>query len=244
MAISPPTYDGSDLQPLSPRKSFGSDEGMRTRSSSLCSVSAGPSRPASGTQTPAICRPLLRRRSSSHDGKLRHVSEETIPQLHTSLRKAQGWLSGKTTFSPRHRKNSSQSSMEPQTSQRTTGEVAHLHSATQMPRPAGPKRRVSHVVHEREKSLRNELDRLRSQVKDQEERKQEEIRTVEFAVNRIVETQMNHMKVQQVLLDRVAALDLQAKEAKDELRRAKKESRRSSDDTKKGSRRSSDEAKR
>lgn len=77
------------------------------------------------------------------------------------------------------------------------------------PRPPPLLRRVSHEVREREQNLRMEVEALRHQLKDQEDQKQAESLMVGFVLNRIVETQRNQMAVQQQMLNKLVAMDLQ-----------------------------------
>ena len=77
------------------------------------------------------------------------------------------------------------------------------------PRPSPILRRVSHEVREREHGLQKEVEALRSQMQEQEDKKKQESMLVGFVFNRILEQQRNQMAIQQQLLDKLGSMDLQ-----------------------------------
>ncbi|KAF7190660.1 hypothetical protein HII31_07819 [Pseudocercospora fuligena] len=180
-----------------------------------------------GTRTPAAARPLLRRSTSdalrASQQKLRQLQDSTAvterpatPNLISPTPVRRSRSSTYTTFCNEER--------EPQKDRSSTYLPHPSHDAPppnpqhspsvlgrhQPIRPPPPHRTPSHEVRQRESALQAELESLRGQLSTHEQRGEREMVAVNFALNRIAEQQNNQMHVQQMLLEKLAGMDLQA----------------------------------
>ncbi|EME42044.1 hypothetical protein DOTSEDRAFT_72968 [Dothistroma septosporum NZE10] len=188
---------------------------MKDRPLHLIEVSDDGSRedspPSSGAQTPAACRPLLRHAQAMHTWPNLRLSDAT----HLNNLREQNMLEAAMNSPSRslsydalsHLKQVQDELEDVAFTPKPTRHGPSAESPLRSRRPPAL-RRVSHEVREREQSLQREVEALRDQLREQEDKKRAESMLVGFVFNRILEQQRTRMAVQQQLLNKLGALDL------------------------------------
>ncbi|KAF2173666.1 hypothetical protein M409DRAFT_48609 [Zasmidium cellare ATCC 36951] len=206
----------SSALPLPPateqaRSLKSSDSNLSSIASSIKSGSppkpvVTPDTPASGLQTPAACRPLTRRRAT-HGNQYRPASSlsQQEPDSKVSHRRSRSHDTMMRLQELREGLPDPRPDITPASPEMTTTQP-DISS-----RPVQPPRRISQKVAQDTRQLRKELEQLRQGLSNEDAARQRELVAVNFAVNRILEMQNSQMQVQDSLIDRFVAMDLELK---------------------------------
>ncbi|KAK4498009.1 hypothetical protein PRZ48_010665 [Zasmidium cellare] len=209
--------ESQDLQqpvpPITEKASIlhSSDSSLRSVASSIMDGSLPkaiftPNTPASGTQTPAACRPLTRRRDtherkpprprSKSEADLRSSPPRSRPhQTSVRLEQLRGSLSEPIP-----------NSTPPSPQMTPAGDQSSGH-------PSEPLRQISEQADQSIKELRAEVEQIQQQLSSEEASRQRELLAVNYTINRILKMQKSQMRMQNSLGLRFDAIAMQAQES-------------------------------